>query len=224
MITLALDASTYTGSVAVADGASILAVREATMRGADAERLLPAVASALDASGIAAGDLDAIVCGGGPGSFTSLRIAGSIAKGIAEATGRPLFAVPSLLLAVAGMQPPALPGRYLPLLDAMRDEYYAALIEVGSDGTFAGGSDWHIIARTDAGHEADRLEAIAVGAGTATDVAPHARGIARLERWLGECRPRCGPVDLAAWEPDYGRVAEAQRRWEAAAGRPLPAA
>jgi tRNA threonylcarbamoyladenosine biosynthesis protein TsaB len=31
-----------------------------------------------------------------------------------------------------------------------------------------------------------------------------------------------GPVDLASWEPEYGRLAEAQVRWEAAHGRPLP--
>ena len=36
---------------------------------------------------------DRIVCGAGPGSFTSLRIAGAIAKGLAFACDRPLFAV-----------------------------------------------------------------------------------------------------------------------------------
>jgi tRNA threonylcarbamoyladenosine biosynthesis protein TsaB len=35
---------------------------------------------------------------------------------------------------------------------------------------------------------------------------------------------RDGPVDLASWEPDYGRLAEAQVRWERAHGRPLPRA
>ena len=30
-------------------------------------------------------------------------------------------------------------------------------------------------------------------------------------------------VDLDRWEPDYGRLAEAQVKWEAAHGRPLPA-
>ena len=29
------------------------------------------------------------------------------------------------------------------------------------------------------------------------------------------------PVDLASWEPAYGRLAEAQVKWEAAHGRPL---
>ena len=32
-----------------------------------------------------------------------------------------------------------------------------------------------------------------------------------------------GPVDLASWEPVYGRLAEAQVKWEAAHGRPLVA-
>ena len=29
------------------------------------------------------------------------------------------------------------------------------------------------------------------------------------------------PVELASWEPDYGRLAEAQVKWEAAHGRAL---
>jgi hypothetical protein len=29
------------------------------------------------------------------------------------------------------------------------------------------------------------------------------------------------PVDLATWEPQYGRVAEAQAKWEREHGRPL---
>jgi tRNA threonylcarbamoyladenosine biosynthesis protein TsaB len=32
-----------------------------------------------------------------------------------------------------------------------------------------------------------------------------------------------GPVDIDTWEPQYGRLAEAQVKWEAAHGRPLPA-
>jgi len=32
-----------------------------------------------------------------------------------------------------------------------------------------------------------------------------------------------GPIAIETWEPDYGRLAEAQVRWEAAHGRPLGA-
>src|SRR5690242_13985621 len=96
--TLVIDASTYTGSVAVLDGDRVAAERTAAMRGADEERLMPAVAAALDEAGVAPRDLTRVVCGGGPGSFTSLRIAASIAKGIAVAWELPLLTVSSLLL------------------------------------------------------------------------------------------------------------------------------
>jgi tRNA threonylcarbamoyladenosine biosynthesis protein TsaB len=53
----------------------------------------------------------------------------------------------------------------------------------------------------------------------ATHAVPRARAVARLEAMLAVR----GPVDLASWEPAYGRLAEAQVRWESAHGRPLPA-
>jgi hypothetical protein len=48
--------------------------------------------------------------------------------------------------------------------------------------------------------------------------APNARGVVRVEPLIREA----GPADLTLWEPHYGRLAEAQRRWEAAHGRALP--
>ena len=52
------------------------------------------------------------------------------------------------------------------------------------------------------------------------EAAPHARGVVRALAWLGAR----GPVSLDEWEPDYGRLAEAQVQWEDAHGRPLPRA
>jgi len=46
---------------------------------------------------------------------------------------------------------------------------------------------------------------------------PHARGAARFVDAL----VAGGPVELESWEPDYGRLAEAQVKWEAAHGRAL---
>ena len=43
---------------------------------------------------------------------------------------------------------------------------------------------------------------------------PHARSAMRVEATV---------VDLASWEPAYGRLAEAQVKWEASHGRPLGA-
>src|ERR1041385_5784484 len=83
VITLALDAATYVGTVAVLRDGDVVAARETAMRGRDVERLMPAVADALDAATVRATEIGRIVCGEGPGSFTSLRIAASIAKGLA---------------------------------------------------------------------------------------------------------------------------------------------
>jgi tRNA threonylcarbamoyl adenosine modification protein YeaZ len=84
------------------------------MRGEREERLMPAVAGALADAGIAPNAIDRVVCGAGPGSFTSLRIAGAIAKGLALAAGVPLIPVSSLLLIVAGAEPQLAPAATWP--------------------------------------------------------------------------------------------------------------
>jgi len=158
------------------------------------------------------------VCGEGPGSFTSLRIAGSIAKGLATGLSRPLYAVPSMALIVGNA--PVGPGTYLVAVDALRGELYVGLYDV---------TDSHAIEEREPARlvEAGALVQLAVdydarilgapGLEAPIEASPSARSVARLETLLGER----GPVDVASWEPAYGRLAEAQVKWEAAHGRPL---
>ncbi len=212
-LTLALDASTYVGTVAVLREGAVVAAREAMMRGEHEERLMPAVLAALADAGAAPREVACVVCGAGPGSFTSLRIAAGIAKGIAHGAGVPLYAVSSLALVVAGADPALPAGRYVAALDAMRGERYAQLIERHDDGRVTVGGDAALAT-------VEQLAALGlpvVGPLEAEPRAPHARGVEHL---LDECLA-AGPVDLDGWEPSYGRLAEAQVRWEAAHGRPL---
>lgn len=209
MITLAIDASTYQGTVAVIDGTTVLEERTVAMRGEHEERLMPAVAECLGASGAR---VDQIVCGEGPGSFTSLRIAGAIAKGLAESLGRPLVAAPSLGLIVAGVRG-LTAGRYLAALDAMRGESYISRIDVDDDGRLRAGDVERVPTAELPGIAGERT---LIGPGLAVDAHPHARGVARL---IGTDLLRA--VELDGWEPRYGRLAEAQVKWEAAHGRPL---
>ena len=220
MVRLALDGALSIGTVAVIDGARVLAESSVAMKGAHEERLLPAVHDTLARAGIAPGAIDAVVCGAGPGSFTSLRIAASIAKGYAMGIGAPLHAVSSLLLVVAGAAERPVAGRYLVLSDAMRGESFAALVVVDADRSAAIEGAVRRIASRDADAEAARCGATPVGPGRALDLTPHARGVARLHDVPGAIVR----VDLDTWEPDYGRLAEAQVKWEAAHGRPLPTA
>jgi tRNA threonylcarbamoyladenosine biosynthesis protein TsaB len=216
-LTLAIDAATYTGTVALVAGCDVVSEREVAMRGEREERLMPAVADALSAAGATVADLGRVVCGGGPGSFTSLRIATAIAKGIATARQVPLYEAPSLLLMVAG-SPLAGPGRYLAVLDAMRGEAFVAAYEVEPGGEIVDLAPAEIVPRDEVRAMAARLGARAIGPAEELAAIPRARGVARLAQRL----ERVGPVGLDAWEPLYGRLAEAQVKWEQAHGRPLP--
>jgi len=215
MRTLAIDASTYAGTVAVLDGERVIGERSVAMRGEAEERLMPAVGECLRACGWPALPVDRIVCGSGPGSFTSLRIAGAIAKGLAESLGVPLFSAPSLALIVTGQSEVAA-GRYLAALDAMRGESFVSFIDIDQAGRLAGAGEVARVPTSDLAVLAHGVTLI--GPTSGVHASPHARGVARLigTAWLRE-------ADRDRWEPDYGRLAEAQVKWEAAHGRPLPA-
>ncbi len=218
-LTLALEASTYRGSVALFRGATVAAESEVAMRGATEERLMPAAAAALAAVGAEAGDLVRLVCGAGPGSFTSLRIAAAIAKGLAMARGTPLYAVSSLLLVAAGGETPLDTGSYLVVTDAMREERFSAQVQVDSVGVPTMVGDVRRLASADVAQWAAERGLQRIGPGELMERWPHARGAGLLMTTL----LASGPVNLSTWEPTYGRLAEAQVKWEAAHGRALHA-
>jgi len=164
------------------------------------ERYFPVVLATLERAGVALGSLDAILVGAGPGSFTALRVVGAIAKGLAEGRGIPLFAVPSLALTAT---PPSVTSVRL---DALREECYLATLHRAPSGAIT--TVEHLGCRP------------ASECAQAIDASPHAREAPHLLALASAL----GPVDLVSWEPLYGRLAEAQVKWEAAHGRPLRAA
>ena len=222
-ITLAIEGATYQGSVAVIRDAEVVAERALKAedggipRAGRGERLMPAVAECLDEALVRGSDIARIVCGAGPGSFTSLRVAGALAKGLAAGYGVELYAVSSLLLIVSGAQPSLPNGKYLSVLDAMRGEFYSARIILRSGVAIQSEAPTLLsAAQLEEVRLGDRSVRV-VGPGQEIDAHPHARGVAPILASIVES----GPVNLASWEPDYGRLAEAQVRWEAVHGRPL---
>jgi tRNA threonylcarbamoyladenosine biosynthesis protein TsaB len=220
MITLAIDASTYAGDVAVLNDSRVVAEENVAMKGPDRERLMPAVASVLERAGVGVSDIGRVVCGSGPGSFTSLRIAAGIAKGIASGRGLPLYAAPSMALLVGGADLKS--GRYLAAIDALRGEFYIGLYDVASDANVSEVEPARLVPADEVERVAVDLDARIVSPSPFTEsvvATPRARGVACVEELL---RAR-GRVDVGRWEPSYGRLAEAQVRWESAHGRPLSA-
>lgn len=221
-LTLALDGSTYSGSVALIRDYDVVAERQLERvpkpgREGRAEQFMPMVAECLRDGEAAPSDLARIVCGEGPGSFTSLRIAASIAKGFAVGAGIPLFAVSSLVLIVGASS--RADGLWLAALPAMRGEVFTCLYEMNA-GVPREKGEPRLIRETDLRDHSDKLGAQLVGPAHDEVETPHARGAARV---LDQLIAR-GACDVDSWEPMYGRLAEAQVKWEAAHGRPLSAA
>jgi tRNA threonylcarbamoyladenosine biosynthesis protein TsaB len=92
---LALDTSTEYASVALIVNGEMRS-KEQGAQCLHARLLLPMIEQLLAEAGLSLSQLDAIVFGRGPGSFTGLRIACSVAKGLAYAQDLPLFPVSSL--------------------------------------------------------------------------------------------------------------------------------
>lgn len=220
--TLAIEGSTYAGSVALIRGNTVIAERTLVDRGIPTregreENVLPSVAECLTEAGARVDEIARIVCGAGPGSFTSLRISASVAKGIAVGIGCPIFSVSSLLLSLAAASSALVPGLYLSVLPAMRDEWFALPVDVADEGAMQPAGDLAIIPESQLRAAAALKGARLAGPGQDIDTRPHARGIVKLLDGI----VAGGPVAIDTWEPDYGRLAEAQVRWEAAHGRPL---
>lgn len=220
MITLVIEASTYAGSTALLRGDRLLGARSVAMRGREHEALMPAVAELLEASDITPGRIGLIVCGEGPGAFTSLRVAAAIAKGLALASGARLVPVSSLALLVASRDP-FLPGRFLAVMDAMRGESYVQLFEVDPSLEVRAIGSRGLVPSSSLSDLAVSSSAFVIGPqqSGAAAVTPLARSACRITKLIAATKP----ADLAAWEPGYGRLAEAQVKWEAEHGRPLVA-
>jgi tRNA threonylcarbamoyladenosine biosynthesis protein TsaB len=129
---VAIETSGRTGSVAIARGPSLLAVRElpATMR--HAVELMPAIRELVRAQGWRPAEIDHVYLSLGPGSFTGLRIAVAIARAMAQAAGCRLVGVPSLDV-IAENAPPEF-AVVVPVLDAKRGQVFAARYERTPDG------------------------------------------------------------------------------------------
>jgi tRNA threonylcarbamoyladenosine biosynthesis protein TsaB len=129
---LALDTAATRCSVALLlDGE----VREldAPAEKVQAESVLPMVERLLGEAGLRLGGLDALAFGRGPGAFTGLRVAASVAQGLAYGAGLPVLPVSNLAALAAAAARRHGSRRILACLDARMQEIYWAPFAVEAD-------------------------------------------------------------------------------------------
>lgn len=129
---LAFDTATEQMSIALVQRGQVWAEEAAGGARASAA-LLPAIFALLAQAGVALRDLDAIAFGRGPGAFTGLRTACSVAQGLALGSGKPVLPIDSLLAVAEDARGGPAPQRVWAAIDARMDEIYAAHYEF--DGT-----------------------------------------------------------------------------------------
>jgi len=131
---LAIDTATEKFSVALASGehtgyAERIFVFEADAGMRHSELIMDSVDMLLEKAALKPEDLSGVVCMGGPGSFTGLRIGFSLAKGLALALNIPFAAVPTLDCLSYPFS--AWPGIVVPALDAKKNAFFCALYRGG---------------------------------------------------------------------------------------------
>jgi tRNA threonylcarbamoyladenosine biosynthesis protein TsaB len=232
---LAIDTATDVASVAV--GSPPAAQADASARGArrHAAEIVRLIDQVLTGAGRRAADLAGVVVADGPGSFTGLRIGWAAAKALAHDADLPLATVPSLMAAAAALAQQVGPGPVAACYDALRGQVYGAVYRFHSDtvetlvAPCVATID-ELAQRTAArpravvGDGAVRYaERVLAWTGTRAvpleDLPPNAVQLLSLVTRAGATRPL---PDRGTAEPDYGRPAEAQARWEAQHGRALP--
>jgi tRNA threonylcarbamoyladenosine biosynthesis protein TsaB len=141
MLLLGLDTSGAAVTVALHDGARVVARRSTADARRHAELLAPSVAGVLADAGAARTDLTGVAVGVGPGPFTGLRAGIVTARVLGLALGVPVHGVCSLdalaLQVVTGTSgsAPAPGERFAVATDARRRELYWTVHVAGPTGT-----------------------------------------------------------------------------------------
>jgi tRNA threonylcarbamoyladenosine biosynthesis protein TsaB len=180
---LLIETSGRNGFVAVTEGPTLLEVRRLEEARRHARDLAPATVELLAAQGWKAGDLNGVVVGLGPGSYTGLRVGVMSAKTLAYAAGCALIGVETF--AVVAAQAPKEINRLDVLADAQQEKVYAQSFGRAGD-------HWRPLDALQIRPFAEWLE----GRTSGTWVSGPG-----LHRWARRLPADVPAVDAALWEP-----------------------
>ena len=165
---LAIDASTEACSVALQYNSKVVSRYDICPQ-SHSLRLLPMVDEVLAQAGCKLKDLDGLIFGRGPGSFTGVRIGIGVAQGLAYSAELPLVGVSTLQAMAQLAHDRHGQKQVIAAIDARMAEVYLGYYEAGSDGIMQSKvSDAVLPPEQVAGHLSE-LTSKAYGVGTGWD-------------------------------------------------------
>ncbi len=192
---LAVELSTAEGSLALFEGAAPVAARTWREERRAQRSVFRALRAALEEAGWTPDAVDRFAVGRGPGVYSGLRVAMTLARGLALPAGRDVYAVASGAALAAELAAEGRGGPVAIVGDARRGHLWLGLFEPAPGAGVRQAGDWQLVApaalagRLPAGATAATSEWARVGPHAAAHPAPGVRWIEgdRFPRaeWVG---------------------------------------
>ncbi|QQD84898.1 tRNA (adenosine(37)-N6)-threonylcarbamoyltransferase complex dimerization subunit type 1 TsaB [Jeotgalicoccus sp. ATCC 8456] len=206
MISLLIDTSNQALSVALNRDGKLVAEINTNFKKTHSETLLENINKLLNIGDIKKQDIDRVIVARGPGSYTGIRIAATVAKMLAKGLNIPLYSVSSLFVLAASER---IEGPVTALIDARRESVFTATYDFKkSEVKIVNEPEYKTFIDDKASTyflNGDEKRSIHIS--EFVDVGPR---IACVEQYNNMLREE----DVDAFTPDYLRISEAERNWQ----------
>lgn len=125
MLKLLIDTATQALIIGLLDGDQVIAQHFDSANRNHSERLIVQLDRLLKGVGKTIQDVDALIVGAGPGSYTGVRIGVTVGKVLAYTLNKPLFQTSTLALIASSYRGKA--NYILPIIDARRESVFATI-------------------------------------------------------------------------------------------------
>lgn len=198
---LILDASSTYCSVALIRDDQTFELTELQPR-RHAQRLLPMVDELLAANGVPRQEVDCVAFGRGPGSFTGIRIAISVAQGISLGLDIPVYGFSSLAVVAQQVMMRSSATRVMVVMDAHMGEVFWGAFEL-HNGLATAISAEQVGAPARCAADLQAFDGVIAGNGIKVAGVMDEQITARAEAILDDAEPLAGfaaPLVSSAWE------------------------
>lgn len=223
---LAFDSSNQPLSVAIIENENLLTEQTINIKRNHSTQLMPAIEEALKQADVTMAKIDRIAVASGPGSYTGLRIAVTIAKSLAWAKDIDLVGISSLKVLAANSYERD-EHQIVPLFDARRENIYTGLYMRNEKGQLVQKApDTHVSAELWAEYLAEQagtfelvgqdapafIETFKEKLGNRVHLANPAQHIPSANA-LAQLAQNEKPTPIHAFVPTYLKLAEAEENW-----------